>query len=343
MPLGVYVRGFHAKWLLPADSSTSPHQHRCLGMSLPQKGSLVSNATRTYSLAVQEVLTLQKQPTDEASLQSMRGRLPYLRRLITCCACGGILDDAMVSACDHHYCFECQFKEPVLPIHCRQCRDRIGLVPALQLRTLVLCYHNLCHLLATFYPPGVAMDTLVVAMGDLSPHPSDGCDPVTELLKEARSVTYKCPPSVFRVKAAKEPSLPTGVDHSSAAILPASPCLVSKSEQTAMHSTPPHTQTADDPPLQGLGVRSAFPCSTSPPPGEASSPSSQGDCGVGGEARAEQRGDQGMMESAEHETDLPPPRSLTTSSGVNSINDPCCTEQPTATVAKRRKVNRSWK
>ena len=264
-------------------------------MSLPQKASLLSNATRTYSLAVQDILTLQTQPANEARVQSVRVRLPYLRRLVTCCACAGILDDAMVSACDHHYCFDCQFKEPVLPIHCRQCRDRIGLQPALQLRTLVLCYHNLCHLLDTFYPPGVATGTLVVGTDDrddTSPRPADRRDPILELLREAHSTVYKCPPSIFRVKVPKESSLPTSLVCCPPASLAGS--LVSKGEQPVVGSTASDMQATSGSPLVGLEVKQALTCNSSSPPGGASIPSNQRNLVVGGKASGEQQTDQGL-------------------------------------------------
>lgn len=315
-------------------------------MSLPQKASLMSNATRTYSLAVQDVLALQNQPANETRLQSVRVRLPYLRRLVTCCACGGILDDAMVSICDHHYCFECQFKEPVLPIHCRQCRDRIGLQPALQLRTLVLCYHNLCHILDAFYPPGVATGTVVVGTDvcdDVLNCPADRRDPITELLKEARSTVYKCPPSIFRVKVPKESSLPTSLDCSRAASLPGS--LLSKSEQPVVGNsyTVSDIQATSGSPLVELEVKQALICNSSSPPGGASIPTSRGDLAVGGEASGEQWTDQGMKECSKRTPGLPSGASLTTNTSVISINDQCMEEQPPAMSVKRRKVNRSWK
>lgn len=296
----------------------------------------------TYSLSVQDVLTLQKQPTNEASLQVIRGRLPYLRRLITCCACGGLLDDAMVSTCDHHYCFECQFREPVLPIHCRQCRDRNNLVPALQLRTLVLCYHNLCHLLATFYSPRMASYTSVVAMGDVTPHPPDECDPITELLKEASSVDYKCPPSVFRMKTPKF-SHPSCLSHSPAASIPASPGLMSKSQQQLVGNTQTDTPfTPTDSPLTGMEVRHTD-CSSTPLSVHAvsnSSPINPECLGVKSDTAAKQGKDQVVVGCSERKIHSPTATSFTT--GLNSTNMPS-SKQPTSNTAKRRKVTRNWK
>lgn len=305
-------------------------------MSQPRKASLVSNATCTYSFAVQDVLTLQKQPTNEASLQAIRGRLPYLRRLITCCACGGLLDDAMVSTCDHHYCFVCQFRNPVLPIHCRQCRNRNNLVPALQLRTLVLCYHNLCHLLATVYSPRMATCTSVVTMGDVSPHPPDERDPITELLKEASSVDYKCPPSVFRMKTSKS-SHSASLSHSPAASTPGLPGLKSESQQQLASNAQTNTPfTPTDSPLTGMGVRHAD-CSSAPL--AVVSRPSKPEC-LGVESETKQSKDQVLVGCSERKILSPTATSFTT--GLTSTNE-SSPKQPIASTAKRRKVNRNWK
>ena len=50
--------------------------------------------------------------------------------------------------CGHCYCQECQFKEPVLKILCRQCKERKGLVAENQLRLVVGCYRKLMQTLA---------------------------------------------------------------------------------------------------------------------------------------------------------------------------------------------------
>ena len=55
----------------------------------------------------------------------------------------------MVSlSCGHCYCYNCQFRPPLLKIQCRQCRERTGLVIENQLRLLVQCYKHMCHVLA---------------------------------------------------------------------------------------------------------------------------------------------------------------------------------------------------
>ena len=87
-------------------------------------------------------------PTRTSDLTELSELLPYLRQLLTCCACAGLLDDAMISlTCGHCYCFECQFREPLLKIPCRQCRERTGLVMESQLQLLVKCYKKMCRIL----------------------------------------------------------------------------------------------------------------------------------------------------------------------------------------------------
>ncbi len=88
-------------------------------------------------------------PTRENDLSDLSCLLPYLRQLLTCCACAGLLDNAMISiSCGHCYCCQCQYKDPLLKIQCRQCRDRTGLVVETQLRIVVECYKHVCFILA---------------------------------------------------------------------------------------------------------------------------------------------------------------------------------------------------
>lgn len=87
-------------------------------------------------------------PMRTSDLDDLSQLLPYLRQLLTCCACAGLLDKAMISlSCGHCYCYECQFREPLLKIHCRQCRERTGLVTERQLQLVVNCYRSMCHIL----------------------------------------------------------------------------------------------------------------------------------------------------------------------------------------------------
>ena len=51
--------------------------------------------------------------------------------------------------CGHCYCYQCQFRAPLLKIQCRQCRERRGLVIETQIRLLVNCYKRMCHILAS--------------------------------------------------------------------------------------------------------------------------------------------------------------------------------------------------
>lgn len=87
-------------------------------------------------------------PTRDSDLKDLSQLLPYLRQLLTCCACAGLLDNAMISlTCGHCYCYECQYREPLLKIQCRQCRERTGLVMESQLQIVVECYKRMCQII----------------------------------------------------------------------------------------------------------------------------------------------------------------------------------------------------
>ena len=121
-------------------------------MPLPKSASIAARATEVYSETWSVVL--QKcwgvPPVMEDELADIYQLLPYLRQLLTCCACAGLLEDAMISlVCGHCYCYECQFRTPLLKIQCRQCRERRGLVIEAQLRLLVDCYKKMCLILAS--------------------------------------------------------------------------------------------------------------------------------------------------------------------------------------------------
>jgi len=118
-------------------------------MPLPKSCSIASKATEVYSevwsVILQQVWSMS--PSREDDLTELSKLLPYLRQLLTCCACAGLLENAMISlTCGHCYCSECQFRDPLLKIQCRQCRDRTGLVVEAQLRIVVECYRYV-HLL----------------------------------------------------------------------------------------------------------------------------------------------------------------------------------------------------
>ena len=119
-------------------------------MPLPKSSSIAAKATEVYteiwSVLLQQIWNMS--PTREGDLCDLSRLLPYLRQLLTCCACAGLLEDAMISLpCGHCYCCQCQFKDPLLKIQCRQCRDRNGLVVEAQLRIVVECYKHMCYIL----------------------------------------------------------------------------------------------------------------------------------------------------------------------------------------------------
>ena len=122
-------------------------------MPLPKTASIAARATEVYSdvwsMLLQKCWGLD-QGKEEQEMADLSLLLPYLRQLLTCCACAGLLEDAMISlVCGHCYCYECQFRAPLLKIQCRQCRERRGLVIETQIRLLVNCYKRMCLILAS--------------------------------------------------------------------------------------------------------------------------------------------------------------------------------------------------
>ena len=120
-------------------------------MPLPKSATVAARATEVYSevcpLVLQEACP--RPGDDEAATRELPQLLLFLRQLLTCCACAGLLEEAMISlTCGHCYCYECQFKEPVLKILCRQCKERKALVVENQLRLVVGCYRKLMQTLA---------------------------------------------------------------------------------------------------------------------------------------------------------------------------------------------------
>lgn len=109
----------------------------------------VSKATNVYGQVLMDTLTFM---TDQSSVnrEAVKEGLCYLRQFLTCCACAGLLEEAMVSpVCGHHYCAPCQTASPKLKILCRQCRERKNLIEEKQLRIIVDCYKQICYILAT--------------------------------------------------------------------------------------------------------------------------------------------------------------------------------------------------
>lgn len=170
------------------------HLARAAAMPLPKTASIAARATEVYSEVCQLVLKKafegpgkdgDAKKTDPSS-DELPLLFPYLRQLLTCCACAGLLEDAMVSlSCGHCYCYECQFRAPLLKIQCRQCKERNGLVIEAQLRMVVKCYREMCHVLAL---------SLLKKTGKTSTAPAsveeEGkapvSDPIAEILREVR-------------------------------------------------------------------------------------------------------------------------------------------------------------
>ena len=126
-----------------------------LHMPLPKSASVGARATDVYSETCPLVLKLISKPPaqiDPELIEEVLSYLPFLRQLVTCCACAGIADESMTSlSCGHCYCYQCQFREPLLKIQCRQCRERKGLVCENQLRTIVQLYRELVTLLSIHF------------------------------------------------------------------------------------------------------------------------------------------------------------------------------------------------
>ena len=171
-------------------------------MPLPKSASIAARATEVYTEACLAVVSIAVEPrksnADEYEL-SLPRLLPYLRQLLTCCACAGLLEGAMVSlSCGHCYCYTCQFTPPLLKIQCRQCRERTGLVIERHLRLVVDCYKKICIILG---------DHLARAEKTADKEPSaEGStfDPLQELVKEvvggvkvSRAVLMVVPPDKY--------------------------------------------------------------------------------------------------------------------------------------------------
>ena len=112
----------------------------------------VSKTTSVYGQVLMDMTTYMADQSAE-NRDAVREGLCYLRQSLTCCACAGLLEDAMVSPiCGHHYCAPCQISTPKLKILCRQCRERKNLIEENQLRIIVGCYKQICHILASGEP-----------------------------------------------------------------------------------------------------------------------------------------------------------------------------------------------
>ena len=122
-----------------------------MSMPLPRSAGIAARATDVYSETCPLVLQFlsSSQEKRQELLKALSSLLPFLRQLLTCCACASILNDAMISlSCGHCYCYKCQFCDPILKIMCRQCRERKGLASENQVRIIVKLYKELLTLLS---------------------------------------------------------------------------------------------------------------------------------------------------------------------------------------------------
>lgn len=174
-------------------------------MPLPKSASIGARATEVYSETCSMVMRLisSKQPTtvtpadspsddEDPVLKQVLSFVPFLRQLLTCCACAGIAQDSMTSpGCGHCYCFDCQFRDPILKIQCRQCRERKGLVVEDQLRIIVKLYRELVMLLSIHFKDSPILDK--------EPSLQEIINEVTCNQKVSRSVLMIPPPPQYRM------------------------------------------------------------------------------------------------------------------------------------------------
>lgn len=189
-------------------------------MPLPKSCSIAARATEAYAEAWSVVLYEcwgVKPPRDEPQPPLVQ-LLPFIRQLLTCCACAGLLEDAMVSiSCGHCYCAKCQLGTPLLKIQCRQCKERTGLVSENQIQLVAKCYRHMCHVLAEYLAsapsPAPTVGDFTLAKGREIP---EGFNPVTEILAEvvegvkvSRNVLLVLPPQKYlNPKPPPDPPIP---------------------------------------------------------------------------------------------------------------------------------------
>lgn len=165
-------------------------------MPLPKSANIGARATEVYSETCTLVLRLISNKTisdeqEDPVLAEVLSFVPFLRQLLTCCACAGIAQDSMTSpGCGHCYCYDCQFRDPLLKIQCRQCRERKGLVVEDQLRIIVKLYKELIMLLSIHFK-----DSPII---DREPF-QEIINEVTHDQKVSRSVLMIPPPPQYRM------------------------------------------------------------------------------------------------------------------------------------------------
>jgi len=197
----------------------------------------VSKTTSVYGQVLMDTTTYMANQSAE-NRDAVREGLCYLRQSLTCCACAGLLEDAMVSpVCGHHYCAPCQLSTPKLKILCRQCRERKSLIEENQLRIIVGCYKQICHILASGEPAQKLLshktaDVDKLNTTEISDSPTVGLsslqnvDVFAELVKEVtegtelpRMILHQPVPSKFLARKASVGGIqinPTSSTHRSA-------------------------------------------------------------------------------------------------------------------------------
>ena len=185
-----------------------PSNSKLYSMPLPKSCTVAARATDAYAEAWSVVLHecwAVKPPRDEP-LPPLVQLLPFIRQLLTCCACAGLLEDAMISSsCGHCYCAKCQMGTPLLKIQCRQCKERTALVAENQIRLVVACYRRMCHVLADYLTTtplaSFKSGEFTLAKGREIP---EGFNPIAEIVAEvvdgikvSRTVLLVLPPSKY--------------------------------------------------------------------------------------------------------------------------------------------------
>ena len=172
-------------------------------MPLPKTASIAARATEVYSevcrLVLKRVFDDPAENRDpklvednEPVADELDLLFPYLRQLLTCCACAGLIEDAMISlTCGHCYCFQCQYRNPLLKIQCRQCKERNSLVIEPQIRLVVKCYRELCHTLAK------SKSTAAISEEEQTDLIAEILREVKEGVKVSRSVLIVRPPERY--------------------------------------------------------------------------------------------------------------------------------------------------
>lgn len=202
----------------------------CGTMPLPKSCSMAARATEAYAEAWSVVLNecWGVAPHRDEPLPPLVQLLPFIRQLLTCCACAGLLEDAMISlSCGHCYCSKCQQGTPLLKIQCRQCKERTGLVVENQIRLVVNCYRHMCHILSDFLAehPNSTLHQGEFTLAKNKEIPV-GFNPVTEILVEvvegvkvSRTVLFVLPPPKYLNPKPPPETLPPRKEQVSPAIV----------------------------------------------------------------------------------------------------------------------------